>query len=153
MELLSKVRTPQQALNYAVNRERGQANQQQILRANTSWNTVSYVRQNKPRPQTSNTQKKSSACLKCGNTFSMAHLQTCPAKTLQCKICKKVGHYTSLCTAKMPERQPPHGPPNNPSPQYKKQQARRVKRIKHETHEYKTHEHKKNSMRTGPTLI
>ena len=28
MELLSEVRTPQQALNYAINRERGQANQQ-----------------------------------------------------------------------------------------------------------------------------
>ena len=30
-ELLSEVCTPQQALNYAVNRERGQANQQEIL--------------------------------------------------------------------------------------------------------------------------
>ena len=30
MELLSEVRTPQQALNYAINRERGQANQQEI---------------------------------------------------------------------------------------------------------------------------
>ena len=38
MELLSEVRTPQQALNYAINRERGQANQQEILKANTSWN-------------------------------------------------------------------------------------------------------------------
>ena len=71
IEILSEVRTPQQALNYAVNIERGQANQQEILRSNTSWNTVSYVRQNKPRPQTSNTQQKSSACWKCGNTFSM----------------------------------------------------------------------------------
>ena len=41
MELLSEVRTPQQALNYAINRERGQANQQEILKANTSWNTGS----------------------------------------------------------------------------------------------------------------
>ena len=100
MALLSEVRTQQQALNYAVNRERGQANQQEILRANTRWNTVSYVRQNKSRPQRSNTQQKSSACWKWGNTFSMAHLQTCPAKTMQCKICKEVGHFTSLCTAK-----------------------------------------------------
>ena len=50
MELLSEVRNPQQALNYAINRERGQANQQEILKENTSWNTVSNVRQNKPRP-------------------------------------------------------------------------------------------------------
>ena len=101
---------------------------------------VSYVRQNKirpqmaytqqTRPQTSYGQQKSSACWKCGNTFSMAHLQICPAKQMQCKICKKLGHYTSLCTAKMPERRPPRGPTNNTSPQFKQQQTRRVKHIK-----------------------
>ena len=32
MELLSEVRTPQQVLNYAINRERGQANQQEIIK-------------------------------------------------------------------------------------------------------------------------
>ena len=36
MELLSEMSTPQQALNYAVNRERGQANQQEILGANNT---------------------------------------------------------------------------------------------------------------------
>ena len=92
MELLSEVRTPQQALNYTINRKRGQADQQEILKANTGWNTVSYVRQNKPRPQTSNGQQEASACWKCGETFSMKHLQICPAKQIQCKICKKVGH-------------------------------------------------------------
>ena len=46
MELLSEFRTPQQTLNYAINRERGQVNQQEILKANKNWNTVSYVRQN-----------------------------------------------------------------------------------------------------------
>ena len=50
-DLLSEVRTPQQVLNFAINRERGQANQQEILKAhtnNTSWSQVSYIR-NKPR--------------------------------------------------------------------------------------------------------
>ena len=145
MELLSEVRTPQQALNYAINRKRGQANQQEILKANTSWNTVSYVRQNKTRPQTayiqqtrpqtSYGQQKSSACWKCGSTISMAHLQICPKKQMQGKICKKVGHNTSLCTAKMPERRPPRGPTNKTSPQLKQQQSRRVKHIKQETEE------------------
>ena len=65
----------------------------------------------------------------------MAHLQTCPAKQMQCKICKKFRHYTSLCTAKMPERRPPRGPKNNISPQLKQQQTRRVKQIKQETEE------------------
>ena len=50
MDLLSEVRTPQQVLNFAINRERGQANQQEILRAHsssTNWSQVSYIR-NKP---------------------------------------------------------------------------------------------------------
>ena len=33
MDLLSEVRTPQQVLSFAINRERGQANQQEILSA------------------------------------------------------------------------------------------------------------------------
>ena len=51
MDLLSEVRTPQQVLNFAINRERGQANQQEILKAHSSstiWSQVSYIR-NKPR--------------------------------------------------------------------------------------------------------
>ena len=132
MELLSEVRTPQQALNYAVNRERGQDNQQEIAKANTSWNTVPYVRQNKPRTQMTNTQQNSTACWKFGNPFWIAHLKTCPAKTTQCKIGKKVEHYTSLSTAKMSERLPPCGPQNNSSPNYKQQQTRRVNYIKQE---------------------
>ena len=96
MKLLSEMRTSQQTLNYAVNREKGQANQHEILRANnTNWNTVSYHRQKKQRTQTPSTQQKPTPCWKCGGTFSMAHLQII------------VGHYTSLCTAKMPERLPP----------------------------------------------
>ena len=49
---MSEVRTPPQVLNYAFNRERGQANQQEILRANSTpkWNQVKYIRQNR-RPQ------------------------------------------------------------------------------------------------------
>ena len=89
---------------------------------------MAYTQQ--ARPQTSYGQQKSSACWKCGNTLSMAHLETCPAKQMQCKICKKLGHYTSLCTAKMPERRPPRGPTNNTSPQVKHQQTRGVKHIK-----------------------
>ena len=66
MDLLSEVRTPQQVLNYAINRERGQANQQEILRANSTsrWNQVTYIRQIR-RPQailhTPNPEKSSHA--------------------------------------------------------------------------------------------
>ena len=41
MELLSEMRTPAQALNYALARERRQQNQKEILRGNNSnWNTT-----------------------------------------------------------------------------------------------------------------
>ena len=80
---------------------------------NTNWNTVSYVRQNKQRNYPQNIQRKSTQCWECGGTFTIAHLQSCLAKTTTCKICKKAGHYTSLCTANMPERRPSRTPQNN----------------------------------------
>ena len=58
IDLLSEVRTPQQVLNFTINRERGKANQQEILRAhtnNTSWSQVSYIR-NKPKHPSHNAQ-------------------------------------------------------------------------------------------------
>ena len=100
MELLSETRTPQQALNYAVNRERGLANQEILRSNNTNWITVSYVHPNRQRTYNQNTQQKPNPCCKCGGTFSLAHPQICPAKTTTCKICKKAGPYTSLCTKK-----------------------------------------------------
>ena len=53
-----------------------------------------------------------------------------PQSKCNAKFAKKLGHYTSLCTAKMPERRPPRGPTNNTSPQVMHQQTRRVKHIK-----------------------
>ena len=87
MDLLSEVRTPQQVLNSAINRERGQGNQQEILRAhtnNTSWSQVSYIR-NKPRtsfPQRTTQQPilptpptvKIKPCYKFGQAFIKKHL-------------------------------------------------------------------------------
>ena len=133
MELLSETRSPQQALNFAVNRERGLSNQQEISRTNNkNWNTVSYVRQNKLITYPQYTQQKPTPCWKCGGTFSIAHLQIRPAKTTTCKICKKRGHYTSLCTAKMPESRPPRMPQNSSPQNYKPQKTRRVRNINQE---------------------
>ena len=52
MELLSEMRTPAQALNYALRRERGQQNQKEILIGNNSnWNTtVAHLSARKTRP-------------------------------------------------------------------------------------------------------
>ena len=117
MDLLSEVKTPQQVLNFAINRERGQANQQEIMRAhtnNTSWSQVSYIR-NKPRtsfPQRTIQQPilptpptgKIEPCYKCGQAFIKNHLNMCKAQNFTCKICKKIGHFTSMCKAPVPER-------------------------------------------------
>ena len=50
MELLSEVRNHVQVLNYAITRERGQANQQEMPRANNksnNWSPVSYKKTTK----------------------------------------------------------------------------------------------------------
>ena len=117
MDLLSEVRTPQQVLNFAINRERGQANQQEILRAHsssTNWSQVSYIR-NKPRtpftqrpPQQpilpTPTTGKIEPCYKCGHPFIKNHLNMCKAQNFTSKICKKICQFTSMCKAPMPER-------------------------------------------------
>ena len=41
MELLTEVRTPKQVLNFAINWERGQADQQEKQKAHSNWSTVS----------------------------------------------------------------------------------------------------------------
>ena len=140
MELLSEVGTAQQVLNFAVNRERGLSNQQEVQKAHSNWNTVSYVRQNKPRNnilvQNQNVQKsKISPCRKCGNPFSMAHLQICPAKITQCNICKKVGHFASRCRAKMPERRAPRKQQLTTQGQYATPQTKRVRHVKPENNQ------------------
>ena len=55
LDLLSEIRTPQQVLNFGLNRERerGQANHQEILKAHTSitnWSNLSYIRNNSRNP-------------------------------------------------------------------------------------------------------
>ena len=103
MDLFSDVRTPQQILNFAINRERGQANQQEILRAhtnNTSWSQVSYIRN---KPTTSFPQR----------TIQQPFLPTpptgklCKTQNFTGKISKMIGHFTSMCKAPMPERRNP----------------------------------------------
>ena len=144
MDLLSEVGTPQQVLNYAINRERGQANQQEILKSNntSTWNQVSYIKHNRrttqpilPTPQTG----KIEPCWKCGNPFIPNPLQNCPAKNTICKICKKQGHFASMCKAPMPERRrqpqqntsfPQNRNQNNFAQRPGQNQTRRVRHIK-----------------------
>ena len=118
MDLLSDVRrTPQQVLNFAINKERGQAKQQEILRAhssNTNWSNVSYIRSNsRKQPQQRQSKqpilrtpatRKTEPCFKSGQPFIRIHFNMCKAQNFTCQICMKTDHYTSLCKAPMPER-------------------------------------------------
>ena len=148
IDLLSEVRTPQQVQNFAMNRERGQANQQEILRAhssNTNWSNAAYIRNNSrnqqqqrqfkqpilPTPETG----KIEPCFKCGNHLNIRnHLNMCKAQNFTCQICKKTVHYTSLCTAPMPERKKPitTRQENSYPSQQQFQQTRRVRHIQEE---------------------
>ena len=102
MELLSEVRTAQQVLNFAVNRERGLANQQEIQKAHSNWNTVSHVRQNKQRNnihvQNQNVQnQKKNSMQKMRKPFQYVTFtnmsskvqQICPARTRSAIFAKR----------------------------------------------------------------
>ena len=109
----------------------------ELQKAHSNWNSVSYVRQNKQRNnihvQNQNVQnQKITPCGKCGNPFSMAHLQICPAKNTQCNICKKVGNFASRCRAKLPDRRTPRKQQLTTPGQYATPQTRRVRHVKHE---------------------
>ena len=147
MDLLSEVKTPQQVLNFAINRERGQTNQQEILRAHsssTNWSNVSYIRNNTRQQQQQQQQRrfkqpilptpptgKIQPCFKCGQAFIRYHLNKCKAQNFTCQIYKKTGHYTSMCKAPMPERKKPTTPrqENRYTPQNQPQNTRRVRHI------------------------
>ena len=106
MELLSETRTPAQALNYALSRERGQQNQKEILRGNNSnWSTtVAHLSSRKSRPAILPTpqSKQYPQCWRCGGSFIPNHLNNCPAKVSYCNICKKPGHFAKLCRSQIP---------------------------------------------------
>ena len=115
MDLLSEDKTPSETLNYALARERGQANQQKMHNSqsphsstyndNPWFEKIQYLKsQNRvpilPTPQTGQIQN----CRRCGNKFLPGHLNTCPAKNEACRICKKIGHFAKLCRSEMPPR-------------------------------------------------
>ena len=108
-------RTAQQVLHFALNRERGQESQKAI---NSQLNRYSphtfeqiFIITHNPRNpsftprqrlptrniQTQRPTNISNPCRRCGLQFSLEHLQICPAKKVQCNLCKKVGHYTKVC--------------------------------------------------------
>ena len=134
MELLSEMKTPAQALNYALARERGQQNQTEIHRGNDSnWNTtVSHMSARKTKPAilpTPNT-KQYQQCRRCGGSSTSNHNNNCSAKMSQCNICKKPGHFAKMCRSQIPPL-----PKNRGHFQRQNQQTRNVKNINEEEEE------------------
>ena len=136
MELLSEMRTPAQALNYALARERGQQNQKEILRGNNSnWNTtVAHLSARKTKPAilpTPQNTKQYPQCWRCGGSFTPNHNNNCPAKISQWNICKKQGHVAKMCRSQIPSLPKIRG--QNQQRQFQK--TRNVKNITEEEEE------------------
>ena len=99
-DLLSEDRTPIETLNYALARERGQANQQNVHNSQSSQSHIhtdnpwfekiqSIKRKNRgpilPTPQTGQIQN----CRRCGNKFLPGHLTYAPRKTKLAEYAKR----------------------------------------------------------------
>ena len=134
MELLSEMRTPAQALNYALARERGQQNQKEILRGNNfNWNTtVAHMsaRKTKPAKLLTHNTKQYPQCWRCGASFTSNHNNNCPTTMSQCNICKKPGQFAKMCRSQIPQL-----PKNRGHFQRQNQQTRNVKNINEEEEE------------------
>ena len=114
-ELLMETRTAQQVIQFALNRERGQESQKAINThlnrfptntfeqiSNISYNPKNPTFNPKPRTPTRNNQQQrptsiTNPCRRCGLQFTQEHLIICPAKKVQCNLCKKIGHYSKVC--------------------------------------------------------
>ena len=130
MELLSEMRTPAQALNYELARERRQQNQKEILIGNNSnWNTtVAHLSARKTKPAllpTPQNTKQYPQCWRCGCSFTTNHKSNCPPRKSQCNICKKPGHFAKKCRSQLPPLPKNRGQHQ----QRQKQQTRNVKNI------------------------
>ena len=147
-ELLMETRTAQQVLQFALNRERGQENQKainsQLNRYSPhTFEQISNITHNPRNPSftprqrlpTRNIQTQRSTnipnpCRRCGLQFSLEHLQICPAKKVQCNLCKKVGHYSKVCRSAKLMWQTQQIKPQQSVPQQNIPQTRRVRNIR-----------------------
>ena len=113
-DLLAETKSPKQALDYAIKREKGLENQiHRIYKYKTE--PVNFVqkrggvksqprggrnrggttsRNNTHRPSQNKDNKD---CFKCGNALSANHLAQCPARDKICNKCTKRVHFEKLC--------------------------------------------------------
>ena len=147
-EILMETRTAQQVLQFALNRERGQENQtainsqlnryspyasEQISNITTTPRNTSFTPRSRPPIRNTQTQWPAitpNPCRRWGIQFSNEHLQVCPAKKVQCNLCKKIGHYSKVCRSAKFMWQTQQIKPQTTSPQQTFPQTRRVRNIR-----------------------
>lgn len=62
---------------------------------------VSKVKASSSKPNYSNNRSNTSRkCYRCGSNSHVASDRNCPAKDASCNFCKKIGHFSSVCTVK-----------------------------------------------------
>ena len=167
-ELLMETRTAQQVLQFALNRERGQENQKAINsqlsryppHASEQISNITLTPRNntvtpRPRPPTRNPQTQRpttnpNPCRRCGLQFSIEHLQVCPAKRVQCNLCKKIGHYSRVCKSAKMMWQTQQIKPQTTPPQQTFPQTRQVRNIR-PTREQQEEEKQLQDTRTETT--
>ena len=159
-ELLMETRTAQQVIQFALNRERGQESQKAINThlnrfptntfeqiSNISSNPKNPTFNPKPRTPTRNNQQQrptsiTNPCRRCGLQFTQEHLLICPAKKVQCNLCKKIGHYSKVCRSAKLMWQTQQIKPQQSTPYQNIPQTRRVRNIRqsHEQQQIPTQE-------------
>ena len=124
--LLAETKSPTQAFEYAIRREKGLEKQLQIRKQGSSPSSSQQIgiktepvgfiqkrgesyRNNRRgnrgqgQSQRGNSQRQGNdrkqSCFKCGNPFGPGHLQQCPDKDKICNKCTKMGHYAKLCNS------------------------------------------------------
>ena len=98
MDLLSEDRDPLETLQYAIQREIDQENQQRISKThalNPSGSGINLIQKQRQQTQrrsilpTPPNNNKIPDCWKCSYKFIKGHLDNCPAKNVICNVCKK----------------------------------------------------------------
>ena len=147
-ELLMETRTAQEVIQFALNRERGQENQkainsqlnrysphgfEQISNITTNPRNNPFTSQTRTPIRNNQQQRPTNIrnpCRRCGLQFSLEHLQICPAKKVQCKLCKKIGHYSQVCRSAKNMWQTQQIKPQTTTTQQTFPQKRRVRNIR-----------------------
>ncbi|XP_058815992.1 uncharacterized protein LOC131679299 [Topomyia yanbarensis] len=65
-----------------------------------SWHIPGHFPRNKPHPY----NQRNFRCFNCGRRDHISTDQTCPAKNVACRSCKRVGHFEAYCRQKVFQR-------------------------------------------------